>query len=195
LGKSAVIFVSHNLPDINRISTEVMLLEKGKELFLGPAAQGITAYQSLNEAAVTVTEKFINVLPPIRDFQIRVPEEVKFNASLPFRITTHSSEAVGEVNLVVNVFNLSGEYAGNVTKPSQTFGINLESGENCWDCRVQHLPLRPGLYRLAFHLIKDRTFLASCSRIHALRVTGGNPGAVGDCVLEIDEWRVMPPKE
>ena len=44
LGRCAVIFVSHSMPMINRISTRVMVLSNGEAIFSGQPAAGIETY-------------------------------------------------------------------------------------------------------------------------------------------------------
>ena len=52
LPTTAVIFVSHNMFDVSRVSTDVMVLENGRSTFSGDRDVGIHVYNELNSATV-----------------------------------------------------------------------------------------------------------------------------------------------
>jgi len=57
LKDSAVVFVSHNMPHIQRISNSVLLLNNGKNIFMGATQEGISKYidiSSFQEASLTI---------------------------------------------------------------------------------------------------------------------------------------------
>lgn len=188
LSYSAVIFVSHNMPDVARISSKTILLSKGSIVHHGNTESGILAYQKQTDHGQNIVKTFRNVFPPLTRFEIEAPKNAEFNMPYQFEITVDSTEECDDIRLILNFFNSSGEYACNVVKDAVQFGIKVKKGTVCWDCRVERIPLKPGLYSLAFHLLKNGAFIASVSKIHLVTVTGGNPGSVSDCILEIDSW-------
>jgi len=48
LPKTAVIFVSHNMFDVSRVSTSCIVMKKGKSLYQGSVPEGVHAYNDLN---------------------------------------------------------------------------------------------------------------------------------------------------
>lgn len=189
LESTAVIFVSHNMPDINRICTRTMLMSQGHPLFHGETQQGILAYESQNKNTNVATKSFINVHYPLSHFVIDAPKTVRFNDSYEFKIVLESSGPLKQLKLIVNFFNEAGEYACNLMTSGEEFGITVKPGLSHWTCRIERVPLKPATYQLAVHLLQNGAFVASNSRTKSVAVTDGFAGSNSDCVLHLEEWR------
>jgi lipopolysaccharide transport system ATP-binding protein len=189
-GKAAIIFVSHNMPDVGRICQSAVVMERGRTIFQGNALDGIARYNELNESGGRSGNSHREVRYPIREFSVEMPECVGFNEPLDLKIKVSSEENVGPVDLTVALSNQSGGYAAVGLSHSQSFGIELRKGENEWRCRVANIPLRNGRYPITVHLI-DRIgkFIAIEANCRDLKIERANDGIPGECQLELLNWQ------
>jgi lipopolysaccharide transport system ATP-binding protein len=184
--RAAIIFVSHNMPDVGRICQSTVVMERGRTIFNGDALDGIARYNELNERGGGPGNSHREVKYPIKEFSVEMPESVGFNEPLDLKIKVSSEENVGPVDLTVALSNQSGGYAAVGLSNSQSFGIELRKGTNEWSCRVANIPLRNGRYPITVHLI-DRIgqFIAIESRVKDISVIGANETIPGDCQLSL----------
>lgn len=188
LNSAAVIFVSHNMPDVYRICSKTVYLEKGVPMLFGNTKKCINLYQQRIKNDLRYIKSFKNVFPPLTEFEVDAPKSAEYNKPYSFQITVSSNSDCDNIQLILNFFNSHGSYASTVTKEAKKFGIKIRKGYMRWCCNVQYLPLKPGIYHLAFHLVHGGNFLASISKQHTVQMTGGNPASDSDCILEIDSW-------
>jgi lipopolysaccharide transport system ATP-binding protein len=184
--RAAIIFVSHNMPDVGRICQSTVVMERGRTIFQGNALDGIARYNELNEHGGCTGNSHREVRYPIQEFSVEMPERVGFNEPLDLKIKVSTEENVGPVDLTVALSNQSGGFAAVGVKNSQSFGIELRKGKNEWSCRVANIPLRNGRYPITVHLI-DRVgqFIAIESKEKDIIVTGANEAIPGDCQLSL----------
>jgi lipopolysaccharide transport system ATP-binding protein len=184
--RAAIIFVSHNMPDIGRICQSTVVMERGRTIFQGNALDGIARYNELNENGGGPGNSHREVKYPIREFSVEMPERVGFNEPLDLKIKVSSEENVGPVDLTVALSNQSGAYLAVGLTNSRTFGLELKKGAQIWKCRIANIPLRNGMYPVTVHLINQNgTFIALDSKNHILKVKGAHDAIPGDCQLEI----------
>ncbi|MEA5620670.1 ABC transporter ATP-binding protein [Cronbergia sp. UHCC 0137] len=188
LTKSAVIFVSHNMPDVQRICNYSMLLSFGQVEYLGEKDKGIVEYQKRNFVTDSKGDGFCNVYDPIKSFRIYSPKIAKFYEPYSLKMIVESNQSVNDFSIIVNFFNPYGEYACNVIKKSSEFGLIIHKGKNIWSITIMTLPIKTAKYRLAFHLLHNNAFIASHSKLHEVEVIGGNIASNSDCILEIQNW-------
>jgi lipopolysaccharide transport system ATP-binding protein len=192
-GKAAIIFVSHNMPDVGRICQSTVVMERGRTIFQGNALDGIARYNELNERGGGHSgNSHREVRYPIREFSVEMPESVGFNEPLDLKIKVSSEENVGPVDLTVALSNQSGGYAAVGVKNSQSVGIELRKGENEWLCRLANIPLRNGTYPITVHLI-DRLgkYIAMDANCQSLKVDQANDGIPGNCQLQLLSWKIQ----
>jgi lipopolysaccharide transport system ATP-binding protein len=189
-GRAAIIFVSHNMPDVGRICQSAVVMERGRTIFQGNALDGIARYNELNERGGGPGNAHREVKYPIREFSVEMPERVGFNEPLDLKIKVSSEENVGPVDLTVALSNRSGAYVAVGVKNSQSFGIELHKGENEWSCRIANIPLRNGRYPVTVHLI-DRIgkYLAIEVNCRVLKIDRANDGIPGECQLQLIQWQ------
>ena len=189
-GKAAIIFVSHNMPDVGRICQSTVVMERGRTIFQGNALDGIARYNELNESGGRSGNSHREVRYPIREFSVEMPERVGFNEPLDLKIKVASEETVGSVDLTVALSNQSGGYAAVGLSNSQSFGIELRKGENEWLCRLANIPLRNGRYPITVHLI-DRLgkYIAIEANCRDLKIDHANDGIPGECQLQLLSWK------
>jgi lipopolysaccharide transport system ATP-binding protein len=188
--RAAIIFVSHNMPDVGRICQSTVVMERGGMIFQGNALDGIARYNELNERGGCAGNSHREVRYPIREFSVEMPEHVGFNEPLDLKIKVIAEEAVGPVDLTIALSNQSGGYAAVGLSNSQSFGIELCKGENEWLCRLANIPLRNGRYPITIHLIDLLgKYIAIETNCRYLKIERANDGIPGECQLELINWQ------
>jgi len=187
---AAIVFVSHNMPEVGRICQPGILMERGLILFQGNVLEGIARYNQLDEADESERESRQEICPPVRSFSVRMPEKVVFNDPLDLVVEVVSNEDAGPVDLTFALSNQSGGYAAVGMRNSEAFGIGLKKGRNVWSCRLEHVPLRNGLYHVTTHLIDGfGRYVAIEINRRTVRVEGAFDGIPGECQLAISDWK------
>lgn len=69
LESTAVIFVSHNMPDVSRMCSKTILLSRSSVIHYGDTKSGILEYQRQTDPNQNHIKKFHNVFPPLTDFE------------------------------------------------------------------------------------------------------------------------------
>lgn len=184
LATSAIIFVSHNMPDVRRICTDAMILSQGRTDGVESVDDAILKYNNLFDSN-SEGAGFIKLSPPVTDFNVTVNAQVDWLQPLEITLEVESLENVEHPDFIVNFFLKSGEYAANAHESGFTHGIQINKGSNTINISIPSIPLKSGHYDLAFHILSDRRFIASHSKLSTVVVTGSNPGAVSPCLLPI----------
>jgi lipopolysaccharide transport system ATP-binding protein len=189
-GKAAIIFVSHNMPDVGRICQSAVVMERGRTIFQGSALDGIARYNELNESGGRSGNSHREVKYPIKEFSVEMPESVGFNEPLDFSIMAVSDLEMPLVSLSVEFANHSGAFVAAVINSSSSFGVQLSEGQNVWNCRISNIPLKDNIYYIVMHIIdNDGAFLATESRVKKIKVHGGHLGITADCQLNLISWK------
>ncbi|MBK7955625.1 MAG: ABC transporter ATP-binding protein [Candidatus Accumulibacter sp.] len=193
LRRAAVIFVSHDMPHVARISTVTMAVDRGEVLFLGPTPEGIEAYRDINEGTVQPEASFDSIKSPVSSFQVQTSHsDLAVGQAMHFRIRVEATAFVGPVALRINVFTLAGTYAADVVVDSVDYGVEVHQGQNAWLIGIPTVPLKAGRYLVSVSVADTRgDFLAVSHKRHALIVRGGHPGTVADCQLGVNMWQAV----
>lgn len=190
LKKSAVIFVTHDMPQLSRICNRTLVLRLGREFFQGATFQGVQAYQAVNSDGGGVPERVLKVYKPILAFTvIDLPREVEYQSRLIFRIELSAEEKIGAVALRFDLKNQGGAFAASCLVQSENFDVFVVAGINSWEIVISSLPLKPGNYLVDMNLSDQfGALIAVWSGFHSIEVTGGCIGIVPDCQLTLSAW-------
>jgi ABC-type polysaccharide/polyol phosphate transport system ATPase subunit len=193
LSRSAVIFVSHDMPQIARICDRTFLMDHGHVKFHGTVPDGVEAYQCLNQRADDESDKLVMAYHPIQSFVIsELPDEIDYRAPISFRVTVKSAEFVGRVTMRFDVRNQYGAFSASCAVPSEDYGIEIGAGENIWRMAFVSLPLKPGNYIISMNLADEKgSLIAVCHAIHKIVIRGGYIGIVPECQLFLSEWHLQ----
>lgn len=193
LERSAVIFVSHDMPHVARLCDRTMLLSRGQVSFMGSTLEGVEAYQRLNDDESPQDEGLTTVYPPVTALNVRgLPEEVSFNSPFAVELSIASETAIGPAMLRFNVLNLSGAYVASCVVDSSDHGVEIGTGRSNWRMEFASLPLKPGRYHVSAALSRpDGSLLGVWHKGHRISVRGGHAGTVGDCQLDLRSWTPM----
>jgi len=185
--ESAVIFVSHNMEQIDRICDQAIVMQKGKSIFSGQTSDAITTYEEILRARGDHEDGFLSIQEPIRQFNIRLDAE-HINCGNTIRISTQvdSESELDNFTFRIIIYNSSGGFAGDCNLTSKTHGIRLQAGLNEWILDIQSLALRNGKYKFGFSLIdKWGDQLVWSYKKQAIEVFEGHTAALSDYQLTV----------
>lgn len=186
--RAAVIFVTHDMPHTARICSRTLVLKKGRVLFAGKSWRGIEAYQSLNDDdRIADNDSFLSHIPPLIAFEIEaLPTETRFGAPLIFDVIVNSQAHIANASLRVTLMNLAGAYAADCVTKNPT---GIGPGRTRSRIELSSVPLRAGRYHLSCSVLDAMGEpLAISYKRHNIMVTGGYPGTVADCQLQVRSW-------
>ena len=149
----AIVFVSHNLSAVEMMCDRSVWLEHGRIRAMGPTAGVVRAYldavdsQLVDEAATSANDDrdLVDVLGvTLTDARGQVRTEFGFGEPLVVKLRCHALADLAQVQCSVTV---RGDYGPLFTATSETLA-RWRAGPHELECRFEHLPLLPSLYRL-----------------------------------------------
>ena len=185
-GKAAIIFVSHNMPDVGRICQSTVVMERGRTIFQGNASNGIARYNELNDGKGTSKNTVQKSVHPIEKFSVTVPKAVKSNEKVQFEISIHSKSQISDFQIEIGFLNEFGSYSAIGIASSQKLDIKLQEGSNFFKLQIKSVPLRNNNYSFYFHLIdKSGYFIAVEEYFQNIKVFGADELLPSECHLEL----------
>jgi lipopolysaccharide transport system ATP-binding protein len=185
-GKAAIIFVSHNMPDVGRICQSTVVMERGRTIFHGNANEGIGYYNKINIRNDINKNLVKKTTPPINDFDVIYQKNVKFNQSMEVHISINSSQDIDVFHIEAGFLNEFGGYAAIGILSSSELGLKIGKGNTNIKLDISNIPLRNGEYSFIFHLIDHKGFFIAVEEyLQNLNVDGNDNKLPSDCILEI----------
>ena len=185
-GKAAIIFVSHNMPDVGRICQSTVVMERGRTIFQGNALDGIARYNELNDGKGTSKNAVQKSVDPIENFSVSVPTAVKSNEKIQCEISIHSKREIRDFQIEIGFLNEFGSYSAIGIASSQKLDIKLREGSNVFKLEIKSIPLRNNNYSFYFHLInKSGYFIAVEEYFQTVKVFGADELLPSECHLEL----------
>jgi len=195
LSNSAVVFVSHSMPEIARLCTDLMFLKKGKCHYIGDnISKGIDMYYSFYERpkGTTINSEYGEFLKIVVNNQERnnIPS-LSFNDDLTIHITARvNPEIINPIfhvailnQALLNICHCASDYTNMAIKSNNGI-INLK-------VTIMSLTVRPGIYYLDFAITDHSNvkIIARTHLCHQIQVTGTFPGY--GATLVMGEWEVI----
>jgi lipopolysaccharide transport system ATP-binding protein len=186
---AAVIFVSHNMEQVARISSRVLVMDKGQPAFLGDVSEAIDVYERLNKSSVQSTSDagFTSLHAPVERFDARlVADAISTGDSIDLDAVIGCSQSMEAVQVKLVLYNRQGGFAADGVAGHGDGGIALEAGSNRLRLHVPTATLRNGSYALSVHVIdRDGDIVVWWHKNANLHVTGAYPGGVSDLSLPL----------
>lgn len=184
---AAVIFVSHNMEQIARTSSCVMVMDKGSAVFMGEVDDGIARYDSLNSGLSDGSESFESLHPPVIGFDWRpLPQELKSGDSLSVVFGIECSELLERYRVKVVIYNSKGAFAADGIVHFDNLSNALRPGSNVVRIEVNSIPLRNGSYNVSLNVLDELGGLVVWAhQTQRITVTSAYGGAVADCQLQL----------
>lgn len=209
-----VLFVSHNLPMVNALTTKAVLLADGRTVEKGPTGPVLDRYMQMMSSDIGLsladrTDRKGNGNLVIEDFAIEDAQGSRNNlavsgqdARFVIRFKRKPECSMDNIIFSFSVESLTGEklllFANDVTGDSFT-GLPLEGNAVC---TVPKFPLIPGIYRVTVWARRNQEFLDWISPAAEIRVmegdffgTGRQKKAKFGPFLSAHSWAVEPVRD
>ncbi|MEI6141752.1 MAG: hypothetical protein WCP85_20945 [Mariniphaga sp.] len=166
-------------------------MKHGEVLFNGDTLEGVELYNIQNEEDSENTSGRIELIYPVTKFSVNQQfETIKFNQNFPLNIDIESDKELENITLRINIFNKGENYVASSVIESKKYNIKLFKGLTRWNINLSALPLKAGKYYISSGLTDEKGSLIAISHMqNQVIVTGGHPGVVADCQLDITEWK------
>jgi len=194
--RSAVIFVSHDMPNIGRICNLAMVIQKGQPIFYGAALEGTSIYDELNEdSGVQLGGKIANY--PIFDVTATVNSAPRVPGDpLCLDLLIEAGEALPGFYCVVYLQDSSGSYLATL-KHALSGSDAIQAGVNDFRLIVKSIPLRNGLYHIGVNLLgcKKEDVLFANNRAASIRISGQQFSSPSPCILSLHSFARWEPAD
>jgi lipopolysaccharide transport system ATP-binding protein len=147
--KGATVFVSHNMAQISRICTSVLLVHNGEIAFLGSVSEGVRHYNSLCSSGNA--ERFVHTVPEIQfnDFRIS-SEKLSWRDDLSFQVRFTSNMDMENCKARMVIVDETGQNIAEWRSCNHGKSYSITRGDNVIEDRIPDLSLRDNKYYLTF---------------------------------------------
>ncbi|MGE4545133.1 MAG: ABC transporter ATP-binding protein [Pedobacter sp.] len=157
--KCAVIFVSHHMYFVNRLSSSALLMEKGKKVFQGDTAQAIAQYNACfgqNQKAIRGDEDTLVENLTLLDKNNRTCDIFNWRDPFVFEFDLNIGDKYEEVSLSITFMGQDGTLVAQCH--SSYNGVKIENENSKFRVRIEvdRLDLNPGVYYLNL-IVYDKT--------------------------------------
>jgi lipopolysaccharide transport system ATP-binding protein len=184
--RSAVVFVSHDMPSVARICSSAVLLRSGQIELHGPPGEAIRKYNDLNHLENPVAPT-ISCFPPIISIDVvDFPKTIRFTEPFSAKLLIHTRTTLANFGVMIHAKDASDQYlASHMLSPEENSCV-LQAGENCCEMNFASMPLRPGKYRLSVGITDvSGQLLAVWANGLEFETTGGSIACVATCQLNV----------
>jgi lipopolysaccharide transport system ATP-binding protein len=174
---AAVIFVSHNIEQISRISTRVLMMARGQSAFLGAPEEASRVYDREMSSDGETEESFITFAEPFVRGRLWLDQvAVQWNGAFDLNIEVESTEQVDGLVFYGVLYDASGQMAASFATDQRDQLIR--PGPNRLRLRVDGVPLATGTYLLGLtaHAHGTLTHLVWSYKQASLVVEGSGAG-------------------
>ncbi|MBF0371107.1 MAG: ABC transporter ATP-binding protein [Magnetococcales bacterium] len=143
------LFVSHNMQRIRRMCDRVLVLEKGRPVFMGPPEDAIAAYAktvgsgTLGNILNRASFDFIGTT--LEEIGMRV-DGVVTEVMTPGSVVEIAFTLAVEADVGEATVNIALESPDAVSVVWETLDLDLQAGRNCFEVRWQNMRVRAGEY-------------------------------------------------
>ncbi len=142
--RSAFVFVSHSMGDIERFCDRVIVLHKGRQIFMGPPREAIEIYESIEEPQIKPDKmRLIKAMGPVYsnenavdnvehfwcDADGRRVETVKFGESVHLYVSFRSSVDFRNIAIGVPIWNHNAHYSTGLSTQVTSNAFDVRAGE------------------------------------------------------------------
>ena len=154
LPSTAVIFVSHNMFDISRVSSRVMVLKNGSSIFSGEVEQGIHVYNELNidgdgeESQPSMVINHDKVIESVTRINCSTKEE-DLNSTIEISFEISSKENLGQVRARLVFFDETEQAVAEWDSIYHKDKFFIPRGSSNISISAGNVRLMSGIYRVA----------------------------------------------
>jgi lipopolysaccharide transport system ATP-binding protein len=148
--EAAVIFVSHSMPHVARISSQVLVLAKGRTVCHGTPDEGVSVYETGTTSADS-DEGFLTFAAPVTAARVGfVPGDVGWTQGVEIELKLECSERVERPSFYGLLYDASGAVSASFVGDADA--APLEPGSNRVRVRLESVPLATGQYTLGLSM-------------------------------------------
>lgn len=186
---AAVIFVSHSMEQVSRICNAGLVLANGKTISQGDIESSVRCYERLNEDGRS-DGAFLSVRNPIRRFSAALGSgELQTGRPLKVILDIDSTTTIKDFMFRIIFYNSAGAASADYSCRGCECGVCLQCGSNQWGLEIESVPLKNGIYHVAFNLVDSTSEILVWSyKMHILKISGASLNAMADCQLQLKEW-------
>lgn len=187
--KAAVIFVSHNMEQVARISDRAIVMDRGSPQFIGDTGEAISIYERLNDAPPdnVLEGSFLSLHDPVLAFTAKpIQSAISTNKPLELELELECGRDLVGARFKVILYSQNGAFAADgITNPFQD-GIKLPKGKCRIRINIASMPLRNGRYALSIHASDHSGDIVVWSHKNNLvTVRDAYAGSVSDLNLQV----------
>ena len=181
--QAAVIFVSHSMEQVARISNMTLVLNSGSSIYLGNNESAINIYEDLNKE--NSEEAFISLTKPIINFDATPTiANVKTGGSIQYQFKIKSEKRLNDFQIRLYFYDSFGIIAAEGQYNSNNWSLYLDAGDNVLLLKISSLSLKNGRYYISINLIDScGALLVWCRHHHQILVTNSHVGALAHFIL------------
>jgi len=174
--RSAFVFVSHSMGDIERFCDRVLVLNKGRRIFMGAPREAIEIYESLelHGADLDTGRRLIKAMGPLyrNDAVVRDVEhswrgsdgapkiEFGFNDRIRLAISFTACVDIRKLSLGVPIWNENAQYTSGISSQMLSERISLSAGERAsFVLDIDPGMINPGTIRSLLTILDGVEFL------------------------------------
>lgn len=156
MNSAAVLFVSHNMEQLARISKNSLVLHSGRGLFLGKTNEGVEQYNlSIHSSRSNSSESFCKIFAPITIASIEQNNiKIRQGENLNLIFNMESEQYLHNCWVRVVFFNCKGDFSADIdfiTSP-----IRIKRGITKINVTITNLLLKLGDYKLGINLFTNQ---------------------------------------
>ena len=195
LKNTAVVFVSHSMPEIARLCNRIMVLKSGICQYLGSdVSKGIDQYYLTHDKPRGVV--YASPTAELKAVQIDTAEEspipsIPFNGDLSIKIEAYVDPAVRAPIFHVAVLNQSLHNVCHCSSKLDDQKARSDDGHYNLKLTIPQLNLKPGRYYLDFAINENNNvkIIARTHMTHEFQITGTFPGY--GTILPEGRWEIL----
>jgi lipopolysaccharide transport system ATP-binding protein len=189
--RSAVIFVSHDMPNIGRICNLAMVMQKGQPIFYGAALEGTNIYEELNEGHALSDSQEKIAVAPLKDLTATILRSPKASGDpMHLELKVEFTEDLEAFNVSLYLRDSSGAYIASLRHDVRSSEVGLKRGINWFRLDVPAIPLKSGFYNVGIGITNGITgeMLFANSRAASIRIVDNHFASPSPCVLTVERW-------
>lgn len=190
--RTAIVFVSHSMQHVSRLSRMVLVLNKGEKCFYGAVPSAINHYYDLfkgdDSGRFGSGEAKVTTLTINGQLQ---PSPLLFGQPLVFDLLIETFQRLEELVINLTFRNLGGDLVAECNNFVRKLSITLDSERKyIVSVKVPENLLNPGIYYVSTLIMssdmnRHYDWLRNAAKVE---ITGGHPGSAG--VQFLGEWDI-----
>ena len=177
--QAAFVLVSHDTDQIARVCSRVLVLDVGRQRYLGDVGEGIRVYQELSRHHIS-TVPHEQVGEGVTASILLLEDSVASGGMLHFEISIELPQPVAAADVRVVLWGEDGSPASDSYTRTQGSSLRLAQGANVIICAVGPLGLKRGRYAISIAVLNgaNNQHFYWGDRVRIIEVDGPPAGAV-----------------